>query len=92
MAGVGRLPQTDRPLIAIDPDGDDLRQAELPAGVILAFGTERHGLTADCSSAPTPGWDPDATGVSSLNLATAVAAVAVCPAPLSGLVFAHRST
>ncbi len=76
VAGVGRLPQTDRPLIAIDPDGDDLRQAELPAGVILAFGTERHGLTADLlERADARLGIPMRPGVSSLNLATAVAAV-----------------
>jgi RNA methyltransferase, TrmH family len=76
VAGVGRLPQTDRPLIAIDPDGDDLRPAELPAGAILAFGTERHGLTADLlERADARLGIPMRPGVSSLNLATAVAAV-----------------
>ncbi len=45
VAGVPRLPDTERPLIAIDPDGEKLRPADLPPGAILAFGTERHGLT-----------------------------------------------
>jgi TrmH family RNA methyltransferase len=76
VAGVGRLPQTDRPLIAIDPEGDDLRPAELPAGAILAFGTERHGLTAELlERADARLGIPMRSGVSSLNLATAVAAV-----------------
>jgi RNA methyltransferase, TrmH family len=76
VAGVGQLPENDRPLIAIDPEGDDLRPAELPAGAILAFGTERHGLTAELlDRADARLGIPMRTGVSSLNLATAVAAV-----------------
>jgi RNA methyltransferase, TrmH family len=76
VAGVGRLPQTARPLVAIDPEGDDLRPADLPAGAILAFGTERHGLTAELlDRADARLAIPMRPGVSSLNLATAVAAV-----------------
>src|SRR5262245_3907117 len=45
VAGVDELPMSERPLVAIDPEGADLRPAELPPGAILAFGTERHGLS-----------------------------------------------
>jgi TrmH family RNA methyltransferase len=68
------LPPTDRPLVALDPEGDPI--APLPPRAILAFGTERDGLTdellgrADARLAL-----PMRPGVSSLNLATAVAAV-----------------
>lgn len=76
VAGVGQLPQTARPLVAIDPAGDDLRPADLPAGAILAFGTERHGLTPELlDRADARLAIPMRPGVSSLNLATAVAAV-----------------
>jgi TrmH family RNA methyltransferase len=73
----GGLPSTlDRPLLALDPDGDPFDPAALPSRAILAFGTERHGLTpgllarADARIAI-----PMRPGVSSLNLATSVAAV-----------------
>jgi TrmH family RNA methyltransferase len=76
VAGVPRLPATDRPLIAVDPEGDDLRPADLPAGAILAFGTERHGLTDEIlDRAGARLAIPMRPGVSSLNLATAVSAV-----------------
>jgi TrmH family RNA methyltransferase len=76
VAAVGQLPRTGRPLIAIDPEGNDLRPAELPPGAILAFGTERHGLTPDLlDRADARLGIPMRSGVSSLNLATAVAAV-----------------
>jgi len=69
-------PALERPLLALDPDGDPLDPAALPARAILAFGTERHGLSegllarADARIAI-----PMRAGVSSLNLATSVAAV-----------------
>ena len=66
----------DRPLVAIDPDGDDLRPAGLPPRSILAFGTERYGLSAALlERADIRLGIPMREGVSSLNLATAVAAV-----------------
>jgi TrmH family RNA methyltransferase len=76
VAAVEEAPESDRPLIAIDPEGERLSPAELPSRAILAFGTERHGLgdvlldRADARLAI-----PMRAGVSSLNLATAVAAV-----------------
>ncbi len=76
VAGVGELPVSDRPLVAIDPGGEDLHLAELPPRAILAFGTERYGLSeALLGRADARLGIPMRAGVSSLNLATAVAAV-----------------
>jgi tRNA G18 (ribose-2'-O)-methylase SpoU len=73
----GGLPRTaDRPLLALDPDGDPLDPATLPARAILAFGSERHGLSAELlARADARIAIPMRAGVSSLNLATSVAAV-----------------
>jgi len=66
----------DRPLLALDPDGDVLDPAALPPDAVLAFGTERHGLSdALLARADARLRLPMRAGVSSLNLATAVAAV-----------------
>ncbi|MGH2902820.1 MAG: TrmH family RNA methyltransferase [Solirubrobacteraceae bacterium] len=66
----------DRPLLAIDPEGDPLRPGELPARAVLAFGTERYGLSAGLiARADASVSIPMRVGVSSLNLATSVAAV-----------------
>ena len=76
VVGVEELPRADRPLVAIDPGGEDLRPAELPPRAILAFGTERYGLSAALlDRADARLGIPMRPGVSSLNLATAVAAV-----------------
>jgi len=65
-----------RPLVAVDPEGADLAPAELPPRAILAFGTERHGLSEELlARADARLAIPMRPGVSSLNLATAVAAV-----------------
>lgn len=73
---VDELPGSDRPLVAIDPGGEELRPAELPPRAILAFGTERYGLSsALLERADMRLGIPMRAGVSSLNLATAVAAV-----------------
>jgi RNA methyltransferase, TrmH family len=65
-----------RPLLALDPEGEEIDPANLPPRAILAFGTERHGLSDELLA----GADgrialPMREGVSSLNLATSVAAV-----------------
>ena len=66
----------DRPLLALDPDGDVLDPARLPADAVLAFGTERHGLSESLlARADARLRLPMRAGVSSLNLATAVSAV-----------------
>jgi RNA methyltransferase, TrmH family len=76
VTGIEELPTSDRPLVAIDPGGEDLRPAELPPRAILAFGTERYGLsTALLDRADARLGIPMRAAVSSLNLATAVAAV-----------------
>ncbi|HKG38597.1 MAG TPA: TrmH family RNA methyltransferase [Conexibacter sp.] len=69
-------PSARRPLLALDPEGDVLDPATLPSDAVLAFGTERHGLSdALLARADARLRLPMRAGVSSLNLATAVAAV-----------------
>ena len=66
-------PPGGRELIAIDPEGEE-RPA--PKQAILAFGSERHGLSDELKAqADARIRIPMRAGVSSLNLATAVAAV-----------------
>lgn len=76
---VRELPPTGRPLIALDPAGDvlgDPGTPPLPPGAVLAFGTERDGLSdALLARADARVALPMRPGVSSLNLATSVAAV-----------------
>jgi len=65
-----------RPLLAIDPEGDDVNPRALPPDAIYAFGSERHGLAAETIAAADGHLRiPMRSGVSSLNLATSVAAV-----------------
>ncbi len=67
---------TGRPLLALDPDGELLDPARLAPNAVLAFGTERHGLSPELlARADARLRLPMRAGVSSLNLATAVAAV-----------------
>ena len=67
---------SDRPLLALDPDGELLEPARLPSDAVLAFGTERHGLSEQLlARADARLRLPMRPGVSSLNLATAAAAV-----------------
>jgi TrmH family RNA methyltransferase len=76
VASVESLPPSDRPLLAIDPDGEELAPERLPARAILAFGTERHGLSSEVfERADARVSIPMREGVSSLNLATSVAIV-----------------
>ena len=66
-------PPKTRKLIAIDPGGDEKGVAK---NVTLAFGSERHGLTPELlAQADDRIRIPMRAGVSSLNVATAVAAV-----------------
>ncbi|HEV7770351.1 MAG TPA: TrmH family RNA methyltransferase [Solirubrobacterales bacterium] len=68
------LPPSDRPLIALDPEGDSVRWAELPPRALLAFGTERDGLSEELLERADARLSiPMREGVSSLNLATSVA-------------------
>jgi len=76
VVAVAEPPDGDRPLVAIDPGGEDLRPGALPPRAILAFGTERYGLSDELlARADDRLGIPMRAGVSSLNLATAVAAV-----------------
>jgi len=76
VAKVGSLPESDRPLLAIDPEGEELGPERLPARAVLAFGTERHGLSGEIfERADARVSIPMREGVSSLNLATSVAIV-----------------
>ena len=74
VARLDAVPQTPRPLLAIDPAGEPLRLGGIPSGAILAFGSERHGLSPELRArAERCLAIPMRAGVSSLNLATAVA-------------------
>ena len=74
VAAVEALPASDRPLLAIDPEGEELHPERLPARAVLAFGTERHGISGELlERADARVSIPMREGVSSLNLATSVA-------------------
>jgi RNA methyltransferase, TrmH family len=62
------------PLVAFDPEGTDLRRTVLPGDAVLAFGSERHGLSGPLrAAADLVVAIPMRPGVSSYNLATSVA-------------------
>ncbi|MGW4005527.1 TrmH family RNA methyltransferase, partial [Streptomyces nigra] len=62
------------PLFALDPEGDDIRGVELPDDAVLAFGSERSGLSAGLRArADRLVALPMRPQVSSYNLATSVA-------------------
>ncbi|WP_374105905.1 TrmH family RNA methyltransferase [Streptomyces sp. AC495_CC817] len=62
------------PLFALDPEGDDLRGLKLPDDAVLAFGSERSGLSAELRSRADHLLSlPMRPQVSSYNLATSVA-------------------
>jgi RNA methyltransferase, TrmH family len=76
VARVESVLDTDRPLLALDPSGEDLRPESVPPRALLAFGTERAGLSDELlERADARLRLPMREGVSSLNLATSVAAV-----------------
>ncbi len=76
VARVAQLPAFDRPVLAIDPDGDALDPGRIPDRAVLVFGTERNGLSEGLiARADQRMRIPMRPGVSSLNLATSVAAV-----------------
>jgi TrmH family RNA methyltransferase len=76
MQSLAALDALDAPLLAVDPDGEPLDPATLDPHALLAFGTERYGLSTELlARADTRVSIPMRTGVSSLNLATSVAAV-----------------
>jgi TrmH family RNA methyltransferase len=76
LADLDALAQLDRPLLAIDPQGEALHPSELPPRAALAFGSERRGLSRELlARADARVSLPMRPGVSSLNLATSVAAL-----------------
>ncbi|MER5213970.1 TrmH family RNA methyltransferase [Streptomyces sp. NPDC002838] len=62
------------PVFALDPEGDDIRGTKVPDDAVLAFGSERSGLSAELR-ARADHWValPMRPQVSSYNLATSVA-------------------
>lgn len=73
---VAAVPDACSPLIALHPEGDPLDTVSLPDDAVLAFGSEAHGLSPGLlARAHARIAIPMAPGVSSLNLATAVAVV-----------------
>ncbi|KPI26891.1 tRNA/rRNA methyltransferase (SpoU) [Actinobacteria bacterium OV320] len=69
---VGELPAG--PVFALDPEGDDLRGVKLPDDALLAFGSERSGLSAELRARADHLLAlPMRPQVSSYNLATSVA-------------------
>lgn len=69
-----RLPDTGRPLVAFDPEGTPLGEVAVPPRPLLAFGTERRGISATLRrEADLVVRIPMRPKVSSLNLATSVA-------------------
>ncbi|MGW6916533.1 TrmH family RNA methyltransferase [Kitasatospora sp. NPDC054939] len=62
------------PLHVLDPEGEDIRAVDVPDDALLAFGTERHGVSAELRArADRLVAVPMQPGVSSFNLATSVA-------------------
>ena len=75
VARVEGLPECDRALVALDPEGEQRSPAQIPERALLAFGTERDGLSRELlDRADLRLRLPMRAGVSSLNLATSVAA------------------
>ncbi len=70
------LPSCGRPLVAVDLGGESLSDFHLPDRALLAFGTERQGLSQKLLEvADLRVSIPMENGISSLNLATSVAVV-----------------
>jgi TrmH family RNA methyltransferase len=70
------IPDCDRPLVAVHSTGEPLKANSIPPRALLAFGTERAGLSPRLlASAGQCVAIPMREGISSLNLATAVAIV-----------------
>ena len=79
---VGRIEMTEvwaglgRPLVVVDPVGGLLAPGAIPERAVLAFGNEREGVSPELAGmAHSRVSIPMTPGVSSLNLATAVAVI-----------------
>lgn len=67
--------QKTRQLISLDPTGTVIQPQKIPKNAVLIFGTERHGISQETLSKSDEIVSlPMQPGVSSLNLATSVAA------------------
>lgn len=65
----------NRPVVSLDPTGEPLTKDCIPPGAVLVFGTERHGISQKLLEKSGQILRlPMKKGVSSLNLATSVAA------------------
>ncbi|WP_042408478.1 TrmH family RNA methyltransferase [Streptacidiphilus carbonis] len=61
------------PLYALDPEGEDIRAVPFPDDAVIAFGSERHGISAELRGMATRTVAvPMQPQVSSFNLATSV--------------------
>jgi RNA methyltransferase, TrmH family len=74
VARIDAFPGTDRPVVALVPDGEPLGDVPPPPRALLVFGSERTGIGTELLERAGR-WVaiPMRPGVSSLNLATAVA-------------------
>lgn len=62
------------PLYVLDPEGEDIRSVKVPDDALIAFGSERHGISPELRSRATELVAlPMRPQVSSYNLATSVA-------------------
>ncbi|WP_455358475.1 TrmH family RNA methyltransferase [Streptomyces sp. SYSU K21746] len=62
------------PLYVLDPEGEDIRSVTVPDDALIAFGSERHGISAELRARATKLVSlPMRSQVSSYNLATSVA-------------------
>jgi TrmH family RNA methyltransferase len=76
VANSEELPLCGRPLVAVDLGGDALPDFHIPDRALLAFGTERQGLSKELLGVADHRVSiPMENGVSSLNLATSVAVI-----------------
>ena len=76
VANSEELPLCGRPLVAVDLGGDALPVFHIPNRALLAFGTERQGLSKELLGVADHRVSiPMENGVSSLNLATSVAVI-----------------
>lgn len=76
VARANSIPDCDRPLVAVDSTGEPLKSSSIPPRALLAFGAERAGLSPRLlASAGQCVAIPMREGISSLNLASAVAVV-----------------
>jgi tRNA G18 (ribose-2'-O)-methylase SpoU len=74
VARVEEPPRGDRPLLALHPEGEELSPGSIPDRAVLAFGSERSGLSEGLlARADLTRSIPMREGVSSLNLGAAVA-------------------